>query len=46
MFLGTLNLDESIDCINELEEYFEYEDIKDLESVKFAKTKMKDHAKI
>ena len=28
-FLGNLNLQELIDWINELEEYFEYEDIED-----------------
>ena len=46
MFLEDLNLDELIDCINELEEYFQYEDIKDLDRVKFVKAKMKGHAKI
>ena len=46
MFLGNLNPDELIDLINELEEYFEYEDIGDLDRVKFEKEKMKDHAKI
>ena len=35
-----------IDWINELEEYFEYEDIRDPDRVKFAKAKMKGHAKI
>ena len=46
MFSRNLNPDELIDWINELEEYFEYEDIKDLDRVKFAKAKMKGHAKI
>ena len=46
MFLGNLNLAELINWINELEEYFEYEDIKDPNRVKYAKTKMKGHAKI
>ena len=46
MFLRNLNLDEFINWINELEEYFEYEDIGDLDRVKFAKAKMKGHAKI
>ncbi len=46
MFSGNLNPDELIDWINELEEYFEYEDIKDLDRVKYAKKKMKGHAKI
>ena len=46
MFSGNLNPDELIDWINELEEYFEYENIKDLDRVKYAQTKMKGHAKI
>ena len=46
MFSGNLNPDELINWINELEEYFEYEDIKDLDRVKYAKKKMKGHAKI
>ena len=45
-FPGNLKLDELIDQINELEEYFEYEDIRDPDRVKFAKAKMKGHAKI
>ena len=35
-----------MDWINELEEYFVYEDIRDPDRVKFAKEKMKSHAKI
>ena len=46
MFSGNLNPDELIDWINELEEYFEYEDIGDPDTVKFVKAKMKVHAKI
>ena len=46
VFLGNLKPDELIDWINELEEYFEYEDIRDVDKVKFAKAKMKGHAKI
>ena len=46
VFLGNLKPDELIDWINELEENFEYEDMRDLDRVKFAKVKMKDHAKI
>ena len=46
VFSGNLKLDELIDWINELKEYFEYEDIKDLDRVKFAKAKMKFHPKI
>ena len=46
MFLGNLNPDELIDWINELEEYFEYENMKDPDRVKFSKVKMKGHAKI
>ena len=45
-FLGKLNPEELIDWINELEEYFEYEEIEDLDRVKFAKAKLKGHAKI
>ena len=46
VFLGNLKPDELIDWINELEEYFEYEDIRDPNRVKFAKAKLKIHAKI
>ena len=35
-----------INWINELEEYFEYEDIRDPDRIKFAKAKLKGHAKI
>ena len=46
VFFGNLKPDELIDWINELEEYFEYEDIRDPDWVKFAKAKLKGHAKI
>ena len=46
VFSGNLKLDELIDWINELEEYFEYEDIRDPNRVNFVKAKMKGHAKI
>ena len=46
VFLGNLKPDELIDWINEPEEYFEYEDIRDPDRVKFAKAKLKGHAKI
>ena len=46
MLLGNVNPDELIDWINELEEYFVYEDINDPDRVKYAKTKIKGHAKI
>ena len=36
-FSINLNSDELIDWINKLEEYFEYEDIRDTNRVKFAK---------
>ena len=45
-FSGKLNPEELIDWINELEEYFEYEEIEDPNRVKFAKAKLKGHAKI
>ena len=44
-FLENLNLEELIDWINELEEYFEYADIEDPNRVKFVKAKLKGHAK-
>ena len=46
MFSRNLNPDELIKWINELEEYFEYEDIEDPNRVKFAKEKMKGQTKI
>ena len=46
VFSGNLKPNELIDWINELEEYFEYEDIRDLDRVKFAKAKLKCHANI
>ena len=46
VFSRNLKSDELIDWINELEEYFEYKDIRDLVRVKFVKAKMKIHAKI
>ena len=46
VFLGNLKPDKLIDSINELEDYFEYEDIKGPDRVKFAKAKLKGHAKI
>ena len=45
-FSGNLNPEELINWINELEEYFEYEEIEDLDRVRFAKAKLKGHAKI
>ena len=45
-FLGNLNPKELIDWINELEEYFEYEEIEDLNRIKFVKGKLKGRAKI
>ena len=45
-FSGKLNPEELIDWINELEEYFEYEEIEDPDRVKFAKAKLKGHAKV
>ena len=45
-FLGKLNPEELIDWINELEEYSKYEEIEDLDRVKFVKAKLKGHAKV
>ena len=45
-FSGKLNLEELINWINELGEYFEYEKIEDQNRVRFVKAKLKGHAKI
>ena len=45
-FLGKLNPEELINWINELEEFFEYEEIEDLDRVKFLKAKLKGHMKV
>ena len=45
-FSRKLNLEELIDWINELDEYFEYEEIEDLDRVRFVKAKLKGYAKI
>ena len=45
-FLGKINPEELINWINELEEYIEYEEIKDLDRVRFVKAKLKGHTKI
>ena len=45
-FSRKLNLEELIDWINELEEYFKYDEIEDPNRVKFVKAKLKGHAKI
>ena len=45
-FFENLNPEELINWINKLEEYFEFEDIEDLDRVKFAKAKLKGYAKI
>ena len=45
-FLGTLNPEELIYQIGELEDYFELEDIQDPFRVKLAQTKLKGHASL
>ena len=45
-FLGKLNPEDLINWINELEEYFEYEEMEYLDRVRFEKAKLKGHAKI
>ena len=45
-FLQKINLEELIDWIHELEEYFEYEEIEDTNRVRFAKAKLKGHTKM
>ena len=44
--MGNFNLEELIDWTNEIEKYFEYEDIEDPDRVKFVKEKLKGHTKI
>ena len=43
-FLGTLNPEDLIDWIDELEDYFELEGIDDPHRVRLAQTKLKGHA--
>ena len=43
-FLGTLNLEDLINWIGEMEDYFELEDIEDPLRVRLEKTKLKGHA--
>ena len=45
-FSRNLNLEELINWINKLEDYFEYEDIEDPNRVNFLRTKLKHHVKI
>ena len=45
-FSRNLNTEQMINWINELEEYFEYEEIEDPDRVKFTKAKLKGHTKI
>ena len=45
-FLENINLEKLIDWINEIEMYFEYEDIEDLDRIKFGKAKLKGHTRI
>ena len=45
-FSRNLNLEELINWINELEAYFEYEEIEDLDRIRFVKAKLKGHAEI
>ena len=45
-FVGSLRPEELIDWINEMDEYFEYEEVEDPDRVRFAKTKLKGHANI
>ena len=45
-FLENINPEKLIDWINEIEMYFEYEDIEDLDRIKFGKAKLKGHTRI
>lgn len=44
--MRNMNPKEAIDWINDMKEYFEYEEIEDPERVRFAKNKLKGHATI
>ena len=46
MFLENINSEELINRINELEEYFDYEDIEDPNKIKIKNTRLKGHGKI
>ena len=43
---GSLVAEHLIDWINELDKYFEYEDIEEYKKVRFVVTKMKGHASL
>lgn len=45
-FSGNLHPEELINQFNECEEYFKYEYVEDPDRVKFAKARLKGHAKI
>ena len=43
---GSLNPEKLIDWINDMEKFFEYEEMNDEKKVKFAVTKLKGHASL
>ena len=45
-FLENINQEKLIGWINEIEIHFEYEDIEDLDRIKFRKAKLKGHTRI
>ena len=46
MYSGNLNVEELMDWINALNKYFDFEEIKDKNKVRYAATRMKGHAYI
>ena len=44
VYKGDLNPEELIDWINDMEKFFDYEEMEDEKKVKFAVTKLKGHA--
>ena len=43
---GSLNPEELVEWINDMEKFFEYEEMNDEKKVKFAVTKLKGHASL
>ena len=46
MYSGNLNVEELMDWINDLNKYFDFEEIEDKKKVRYAATRLKGHAAI
>ena len=46
IYQGSLNLEELIDWINDMEKFFDYEEMEEEKKVKFVVTKLKGHASL